>query len=148
MNVFTDQGEFMLACGQTVGKDNPMQVDLYQRLLDEELEERTEAVVAFDPVEEFDADLDILVVHIGRMLSRWPVKLIVDGWHEVMRSNMSKAVPCVCCVDGIPISFCTDCQGVGYRVIRREDGKILKPDTYSPPDLKTIYHDHFPEHKE
>lgn len=125
MNIdfFGDQARFMRACGQTVGVSNDDQCALYEELTAEELHEREEALHECDFIEEFDADLDILVVHIGRMLSRWNPNMIKAGWQEVMRSNMSKCVP-----DG----------GGGYAVIRREDNKILKPESYSPPDLATI----------
>jgi len=123
MDIIGDQAQFMRACGQTVGEFNEDQVYLYEALLDEEEQERFEAVEDGNVVEEFDADLDILVVHIGRMLSRWHPNMIQAGWHEVMRSNMSK---CVSDLEGNPV------------VIKRADGKILKPDTYSPPDLASI----------
>lgn len=123
MDIIGDQAQFMRACGQTVGERNEDQVDLYEELLEEEAQERFEAVLDGNVVEEFDADLDILVVHIGRMLSRWHPNMIQAGWHEVMRSNMSKCVP--------------DGQG-GFTTIKREDNKILKPDSYSPPDLASI----------
>lgn len=118
-----DQARFMRACGQTVGDHNLTQCMMYESLLEEELDERVDAAVIGDDVEEFDADLDILVVHIGRMLSRWHPNMIQAGWREVMRSNMSKCVP-----DGAG----------GMTVIKREDGKILKPESYSPPDLAAI----------
>lgn len=123
MDIIGDQAQFMRACGQTVGELNDEQLDLYEELLEEEVNERYDAVLVGDVVEEFDADLDILVVHIGRMLSRWHPNMIKAGWHEVMRSNMSKCVP--------------DGQG-GFTTIKREDNKILKPATYSPPDLASI----------
>lgn len=120
---FGDQARFMRACGQTVGVHNQEQCNLYDELVAEELSEQLEASLDGNAVEEFDADLDILVVHIGRMLSRWHPNMIKAGWDEVMRSNMSKCVP--------------DGEG-GYTVIRREDNKILKPESYSPPDLAAI----------
>lgn len=123
MDIIGDQSQFMRACGQTVGERNESQCEMYELLLTEECSERAEAIEFADEVEEFDADLDILVVHIGRMLSRWHPNMIQAGWHEVMRSNISKCVP--------------DGQG-GFTTIKREDGKILKPDTYSPPDLASI----------
>ena len=123
MDIIGDQAQFMRACGQTVGVKNNRQCEMYELLLTEECIERAEAIEFADDVEEFDADLDILVVHIGRMLSRWHPNMIQAGWHEVMRSNMSK---CVSDLEGNPV------------VNKREDGKILKPDSYSPPDLASI----------
>ena len=123
MDIIGDQAQFMRACGQTVGERNEAQCEMYELLLTEECSERAEAIEFADAVEEFDADLDILVVHIGRMLSRWHPNMIQAGWHEVMRSNMSK---CVSDLEGNPV------------VIKREDGKVQKPDTYSPPDMANI----------
>lgn len=124
----------MRACGQIVGLHDTEQVALYEDLLREELAERQEAIVTGDTVDEFDADLDILAVHLGRMLSRWPESMVLAGWAEVWRSNMSKAEDCHC---GGMEKHCA-CGGTSYRVRRREDGKILKPDSYSPPDLASL----------
>jgi predicted HAD superfamily Cof-like phosphohydrolase len=44
-------------------------------------------------------------------------------WDEVHASNMSKFVPVF---------------GGGMAALRRADGKILKPATFTPPDLKTL----------
>lgn len=158
MDFLNDQAKFMAICGQTVGENNHQQTVMYETLLAEEHTERLLAISAKDEVEEFDADLDMLVVHLGRMLSRWPVEMIQYGWQEVMRSNLSKAERCILC-KGIghysvrvkmpeylyndeyyPVKTvsCERCSSTGFVVNRREDGKILKPDTYSPPDLKAI----------
>lgn len=123
IDFFGDQARFMRACGQTTGESNIAQCVLYQDLTEEELHERADAIMEMDVKEEFDADLDILVVHIGRMLSRWHPAMIAAGWQEVMRSNMSK---------------CVHDENGQYTVIKREDGKILKPDEYSPPDLAAV----------
>lgn len=125
MNIdfFGDQARFMRACGQTVGVSNDEQCSMYEKLLDEEVNERICAIYTLCDKEEFDADLDILVVHIGRMLSRWHPNMIAAGWKEVMRSNMSK---------------CVRDENGQYSVIKREDGKILKPDEYSQPDLAAV----------
>jgi hypothetical protein len=145
-----DQAKFMAICRQTVGQNNPKQTVMYETLLAEEHTERLEAIAAGDVVEEFDADLDILVVHLGRMLSRWPVEMIEAGWAEVMRSNLSKAVECPMCAGSgqthfdplltefVALQECVDCNATGYTVQRREDGKVLKPASYSPPDLKSV----------
>lgn len=139
----------MRIVSQTIGENNPKQTAMYETLLAEEHTERLEAIAAGDEVEEFDADLDMLAVHLGRMLSRWPVEMIEAGWSEVMRSNLSKAVECHNCHgEGIYEAYeyggahsneeCFYCNGTGYTVQRREDGKVQKPATYSPPDLKSV----------
>lgn len=48
--------------------------------------------------------------------------VIVDVFNEIHRSNMTKLEP-----DG--------------KVRRREDGKILKPETYERPNLKQFFKD-------
>lgn len=142
----------MRICSQTIGENNPKQTVMYETLLAEEHTERLEAIAAGDEVEEFDADLDMLVVHLGRMLSRWPVEMIEAGWAEVMRSNLSKAVECEGCYgqgrrklwnSDMPmhmhtIGGCPECNATGYVVQRREDNKILKGPQYSPPNLKSV----------
>lgn len=123
MDIIGDQAQFMRACGQTVGEFNNNQFVLYSKLSAEELKEQKAAEFRDDHVEVFDAQLDRLVVLVGEMLSLWHPNMIQAGWHEVMRSNMSKCVP-----DGLG----------GFTTIKREDGKVQKPDTYSPPDLASI----------
>jgi predicted HAD superfamily Cof-like phosphohydrolase len=115
-NPFSDQRKFMVACDQTVDTYNEKQFDLYVNLINEEFEELKAA--NGDKVEQLDALIDILVVAIGALHS-----LGVDSegaWREVIRSNMSKVDP------------------VTGKVIKREDGKVLKPATYSPPNLETF----------
>jgi predicted HAD superfamily Cof-like phosphohydrolase len=118
MTAFEEQAFFMQACGQTTHKGNPAQADMYRNLISEEFAELREAEVDEDTVEEFDAVLDLIVVLIGYGLSRgWPMN---EGWAEVMRSNMAKIDP------------------YSGTVRRREDGKILKPEGWTPPDLASL----------
>jgi predicted HAD superfamily Cof-like phosphohydrolase len=116
MSVFENQGTFMKAGDQTVGHFNEAQFNMYVDLIDEEYnKELKEAIAANDRVEILDALLDTLVVTIGAIHS---LGVEADGaWAEVVRSNMSKV------------------DAATGKVLKREDGKILKPDTYSPPDL-------------
>lgn len=70
-----------------------------------------------DLVEIADALGDLLYVIYGTAVSCGiDLEPITD---EIHRSNMSKV-----CADGT--------------VLRREDGKIIKPETYSPADIKTL----------
>lgn len=118
MTAFEEQAFFMRACGHTTHEGNPAQADLYRNLISEEFGELCEAEVADDEVEEFDAVLDLIVVLIGYGLSRgWPMD---EGWAEVMRSNMAKIDP------------------YSGSVRRREDGKTLKPEGWTPPDLASL----------
>jgi predicted HAD superfamily Cof-like phosphohydrolase len=113
MNPFKDHQMFMLASGQTTGIENIEQYKLYHNLIKEEVQELEDSTTREDDV---DALVDILVVTIGALHS---IGVDVEGaWNEVHRSNMAK-------VDA----------GTGV-VLRREDGKILKPEGWQPPNLK------------
>ena len=118
MTAFDEQAFFMRACGQTTSKPNPAQAEMYRELIDEERTEMLDAEMENDEVEEFDAVLDQIVVLIGYGLSRgWPMN---EGWAEVVRSNMAKIDP------------------VTGAVRRREDGKILKPEGWTPTNLGAL----------
>jgi predicted HAD superfamily Cof-like phosphohydrolase len=112
-NMFEDQKQFMQACGQTTDIENIAQYKLYHSLMKEEMQELEDSTTKEDDV---DALIDILVVTIGALHS---IGVDAQGaWDEVYRSNMAK-------VDA----------GTGV-VLRREDGKILKPEGWQPPNLK------------
>lgn len=131
-NPFKDQERFMRACDQAVPSNqhevtDPLgiQFDLYLKLIKEEFHELLEAqgldadynrVKDADPVETLDALVDILVVTIGAIHS-----MGANGegaWNEVMRTNFAKIDPTT------------------GKVRKREDGKVLKPEGWKPPDLK------------
>jgi len=116
MNPFRDQEKFMKACDQTVEGFNVDQFKLYVSLIDEEFKELNVAINNNDHVETLDALIDILVVTIGAVHS-----LGADGegaWKEVMNTNFAK-------ID----------KETG-KVRKREDGKVLKPIGWTPPELK------------
>lgn len=116
MNVFRDQEKFMRACDQSVDEPNLEQYGLYIKLIEEETKELAAAIGDNDPVEQLDALIDILVVTIGAIHS---MGADAEGaWKEVMRTNFAK-------ID----------KDTG-KVRKREDGKVLKPLGWSPPDLK------------
>jgi predicted HAD superfamily Cof-like phosphohydrolase len=120
MSYFTDVKDFQEAFGQRVGT-HPELPDLHERalrlnLLTEEVAEYAEAEINNDLVEVADALADIIYIACGTAVSYGiPLDRIFD---EVHRSNMAKLV------DG--------------KVIRREDGKIQKPEGWTPPDIETI----------
>lgn len=127
MSVFRDQRDFMIACGQKVTIDWSQTI-LYHDLI---VEEVAETRMAFQQVmqaveagvlsnkhiaEVVDGIIDTIYVCCGMLHS-----LEIDAqaaWDEVHSSNMSKVV------DG--------------KVMRREDGKILKPEGYRPPNLLKV----------
>jgi|TARA_B110000503_G_scaffold62961_1_gene99567 predicted HAD superfamily Cof-like phosphohydrolase len=114
-NPFRDQAKFMTACGQSVSEINNAQYAMYLDLIDEEREELKEAIVASDRVEQLDALIDILVVTVGAIHSGG-----FDAeaaWNEVMKTNFAKVDP----ETGL--------------VRKREDGKVLKPEGWTAPEL-------------
>lgn len=116
MNPFRDQEKFMKACGQTVDTFNKDQFALYVNLIEEEFKELKEAINNNDTVETLDALVDILVVTIGAIHS---AGFDAEGaWREVMSTNFAK-------ID----------KETGL-VRKREDGKVLKPIGWVPPNLE------------
>ena len=116
MNVFRDQEKFMRACDQTTDEWNLNQFELYTKLINEEVGELETAIADGDRVEMLDALTDILVVTIGAIHS-----MGADGegaWKEVMQTNFAK-------ID----------KETG-KVRKREDGKVLKPMGWTPPNLE------------
>ena len=115
-NPFRDQSRFMQACDQTTGNRNPQQYLMYVGLIEEEKKEFEQALRDDDRVEQLDALIDILVVTIGAIHSAgFDAE---SAWKEVMRSNFAK-------ID----------RETG-KVRKREDGKVLKPVGWTPPNLK------------
>lgn len=115
-NPFRDQEKFMRASDQTVGELNEAQYKLYLNLMEEEWKELKAALLMEDRVEQLDALLDFIVVTIGAIHSAG-----MDGeggWREVIGTNLAK-------ID----------KETG-KVRKREDGKVLKPVGWVPPDLK------------
>lgn len=112
-NVFKDQEKFMRACDQSTDQQNLNQYLLYEKLIEEEVQELREADNEEDRL---DALIDILVVTVGAIHS-----MGANGegaWKEVMKTNFSK-------ID----------RDTG-KVRKREDGKVLKPVGWTPPELK------------
>ena len=112
-NPFRDQEKFMIACDQSVDKENVEQYKLYLDLIDEEVQELKDSTT---PVDDLDALVDILVVTIGAIHS---MGADAEGaWREVMATNFAKI------------------DRVTGRVRKREDGKVLKPTGWTAPELK------------
>jgi predicted HAD superfamily Cof-like phosphohydrolase len=114
-NPFRDQEKFMKACDQSVDEYDFSQYAMYLNLIDEEVTELKTAVANNDDVEQLDALIDILVVTIGAIHS---AGYDAEGaWKEVMKTNFAKI-------------------GDDGKVRKREDGKVLKPVGWEPPNLK------------
>jgi len=119
-NMYEDVKYFQTAVGQNVGQapafpDRDERV-LRMRLLREEFEEYNQGEYNND-LENIAKELaDIIYIVCGTAVSYGiPLDRVFD---EVHRSNMAKLV------DGKPV--------------RRDDGKILKPEGWTPPDVKKI----------
>jgi predicted HAD superfamily Cof-like phosphohydrolase len=114
-NPFRDQEKFMRACDQSVDNFNQPQFKLYLGLIEEEYKELKEAINNHDQLETLDALIDILVVTVGAIHS---AGYDAEGaWKEVMQTNFAK-------ID----------RDTG-KVRKREDGKVLKPLGWTPPNL-------------
>ena len=114
-NPFRDQEKFMRACDQSVDKFSEKQYSMYIKLIDEEHQDLLEATLAEDRVEQLDALIDILVVTIGAIHS---MGADAEGaWKEVMKTNFAKV------------------DSETGKVRKREDGKVLKPIGWKPPEL-------------
>ena len=115
-NPFKDQEKFMIASDQSVDKMNQQQFNMYLRLIEEEAEELNQGIRNNNRTEVLDALTDILVVTIGAIHS---AGFDAEGaWNEVMRTNFAKIDP------------------ETGKVRKREEGKVLKPEGWTPPDLK------------
>jgi predicted HAD superfamily Cof-like phosphohydrolase len=90
-------------------------IELRIKLLREEVEEYAEAARAGDLVEVLDALADIGYILAGTILNHGMQNIYDDAFNEVHRSNMAKLV------DG--------------KVLRREDGKVMKPQGWTAPQL-------------
>ena len=122
MNYQNDVEQFMAAADQYIGatphlnENNEAQAKLYIDLIDEEFRELCDGFLRRHIGDIADGGADLVWVVKGLFTT-----LGIDFdqvWQEIRASNMSKVV------DG--------------KVIRREDGKILKPDTYFKPDIEKV----------
>jgi predicted HAD superfamily Cof-like phosphohydrolase len=107
--------EFMNAAGQL---EDPNLPTLYTKLVAEEFGELADAIEADDEVETLDAILDIIWVLLGLGIA---MKLPMPaGWDEVARSNFAKIDP------------------VTGKVEKNNNGKVKKPEGWTPPNLKAL----------
>lgn len=115
--------EFM-ALGQ---QDMPAEIitpelrSLRRRMLRSEFTEYEDAEDEADLTEIADGLLDIIVVAWGTLLTYFGPELAEAMAHEVWSSNLAKV------------------DGPGLPVFR-DDGKILKPEGWAPPDIAGLLH--------
>ena len=111
--MYNDVVKFIEACDQEKTDENS---GLYANLIKEEVEEFFVSRRDNDEVEQLDACMDMIWVILGYCKMKG---FDVDGaWAEVARSNLAKIDP------------------VTGKVNKRKDGKVLKPEGWTPPDLK------------
>lgn len=122
-DIQADVEEFMMAADQDsryppsreFDPKDP-QTELYMRLVQEEFDETLDAYTKGDTIELADGIADMVWVLMGLASS---VGVPFDAvWDEVKASNMSKVV------DG--------------KLMKREDGKVMKPEGYFRPDLNAV----------
>ena len=124
MSVFHNQAAFMEVMGQEQTTANAA---LYAELVNEEvvrelvpaLHKYLSAPTTENLVDVVDGGIDSIVVIAGLLNCLIGPDKAAMAWQEVQRSNMSKAV----------------WDGQNWQVMRREDGKVLKPASFSPPNL-------------
>lgn len=111
--MYNDVVKFIEACEQ---EKNEANAALYQKLVREEFDEFVRDYFAGDEVGQLDGCMDLIWVTLGYCYMKG---FDVSGaWAEVARSNLSKIDP------------------VTGKVIKRNDGKVLKPEGWTPPELK------------
>jgi predicted HAD superfamily Cof-like phosphohydrolase len=98
---------------------SPALVELRARLLQEELDEYRQAAASRDLEAVADALSDLLYVLLGTYLTHGLHEVAGELFAAVHNSNMSKLDAC-------------------GRPVHREDGKVLKSDRFTPPDLGAI----------
>ncbi|QDH91822.1 MazG-like nucleotide pyrophosphohydrolase [Mycobacterium phage Phrappuccino] len=86
------------------------------RLIREEIEEYLDAEDEDDLVEIVDGLLDIIVVAWGTLLDYVGPRAALRAASEVVRTNLAKVLG-----PGLPL--------------KRADGKVLKPEGWTPPDI-------------
>lgn len=111
-------------------------------LMKEELAETISAMEAGNLPDIADGLADLCYVAIGTAVAYGiPLDRVFE---EVHRANMSKAQICATCsgsggvLDWTHSGTCATCKGSGAVVRYREDGKVLKPEGWKPPDIAAI----------
>ena len=113
--MYNDVVKFIEACDQEKTLDN---VKLYDKLIREEYDEYVGAILTKDEVETLDACMDMIWVILGYCyMKNYDV---AGAWNEVARSNLDKIDP------------------VTGKVKKREDGKVMKPAGWKPPQLENF----------
>jgi len=110
--MYNDVVKFIEACDQEKSVPN---ASLYRNLIAEEFNEFIVALNKKDEVEQLDACMDMIWVILGFCYMKGYD--VSGAWNEVARSNLAKINP------------------ETGKVIKREDGKVMKPEGWTPPNL-------------
>ena len=112
-DMYRDVSTFIEACDQEKIEAN---ASLYRNLIAEEFNEFIQANNKNDEIEKLDACMDMIWVILGFCIMKgYDVR---GAWDEVALSNLKK-------ID----------KATG-KVIKRADGKVLKPEGWKPPELE------------
>jgi len=112
---FEDVATFMEAAGQTTKEKNETQAELYYKLIQEEVSELETSKTIDDKAEVIDACFDTIWVIVGYLHS---LGYDIDAiWNEGAQSNLIKI------------------NKETGQVVKRDDGKILKPEGWRPPNF-------------
>lgn len=113
--------EFRVACGDVVSDvpklPNQATLRLGHKLIKEEVRELIDAVIDADAPEVLDALGDILYLTYGLAVAAGYD--LDEAFDRIHAANMAKV-------------------GADGKVRRREDGKILKPNGWTPPDMTDL----------
>jgi hypothetical protein len=77
-----------------------------------------------DPVEVADGLADVIVIAWGTLLTYYGEEVAREICREVWASNLAKV------------------DGTHGEIVRREDGKLLKPEGWQPPDVRGVLQRH------
>jgi len=110
--MYNDVCKFIDACDQIPSNET---ISLYNSLIIEEFLEFKQARLKNDTIEELDACMDLIWVILG--FCRMKGFDVNGAWDEVSRSNLAKI------------------DSATGKVIKRPDGKVLKPDGWTAPNL-------------
>jgi len=118
--------EFQIATDQTVNLEpsliNIKESNLRYELMKEENEEYLHAAMQKDKVEILDACIDEMYILLGTINAHGLQSIFNEGFNRVHLNNMTKVGP-----DG--------------KVVRNEDGKILKPKGFKAVSLTDLIQD-------
>lgn len=126
LDLLSGTQEFMKLCGQLDHSpkrrhwDDEVQREFRLGLLLEEVREYQDAVVVEDFTEAVDGLLDVIVIAWGTLLDMLEPEQVERVVYEVVRSNLQK-------VDG----------SLGA-LLKREDGKVMKPEGWTPPNIEKV----------